>query len=115
YALIGAGQLARQKIVPALALFARRKQRRGTSGSPALLGGGGGLRLPHYAPREKRRRLLADGDSFCLPAAACSACSRSAMMSSACSMPMLRRIISGVTPALRCSSTDICRCVVEAG
>ena len=37
------------------------------------------------------------------------------MMSSMCSMPMLSRIISGLTPALRCSSADICRCVVEAG
>ena len=37
------------------------------------------------------------------------------MMSSHCSMPMLRRIISGVTPALICSTGDICRCVVEAG
>ncbi len=37
------------------------------------------------------------------------------MISSTCSMPMLSRIISGVTPALRCSSADICRCVVEAG
>jgi hypothetical protein len=36
-------------------------------------------------------------------------------MSSMCSMPMLSRIISGSTPALRCSSGDICRCVVEAG
>ena len=37
------------------------------------------------------------------------------MMSSLCSMPMLSRIISGVTPALICSMGDICRCVVEAG
>ena len=37
------------------------------------------------------------------------------MMSSTCSMPTLRRIISGVTPALRCSAGGICRCVVEAG
>ena len=37
------------------------------------------------------------------------------MMSSICSMPMLRRIISGVTPALLCSAGDICRWVVEAG
>ena len=37
------------------------------------------------------------------------------MMSSMCSIPMLSRIISGLTPALRCSSADICRWVVEAG
>ena len=36
-----------------------------------------------------------------IPAARLSAWSRSAMMSSMCSMPMLSRIISGVTPALR--------------
>src|ERR1043166_1611271 len=44
-----------------------------------------------------------------------SAWSRSPMMSSMCSMPMLSRIISGFTPALSCSSGDICRWVVEAG
>src|SRR5207302_7944164 len=97
YALIGARQLACQEIVPALAVFARRKQRRGGCGLLAMLGQGGGSKRRHYPPREKRRCLPADSDSFCLPAAACSACSRSAMMSSACSMPMLRRIISGVT------------------
>ena len=32
-----------------------------------------------------------------------------------CSMPMLTRIISGVTPALACSAGVICRCVVDAG
>ena len=32
-----------------------------------------------------------------------------------CSMPTLRRIISGLTPALFCSSAGICRWVVEAG
>ncbi len=37
------------------------------------------------------------------------------MMSSMCSMPTESRIISGRTPATRCSSADICRCVVEAG
>ena len=37
------------------------------------------------------------------------------MMSSICSIPMLSRIISGNTPALRSSSADICRWVVEAG
>ena len=36
-------------------------------------------------------------------------------MSSICSIPMLSRIISGRTPALCCSSGDICRWVVEAG
>src|SRR5207249_11987561 len=46
---------------------------------------------------------------------ASSAWSRSAMMSSTCSMPTLSRIISGFTPAFSCSSTDICRWVVEAG
>ena len=37
------------------------------------------------------------------------------MMSSMCSMPTLSRIISGVTPAFRCSRAGICRWVVEAG
>ena len=37
------------------------------------------------------------------------------MMSSTCSIPMLRRIIPGVTPAFCCSCGDIWRCVVEAG
>ena len=36
-------------------------------------------------------------------------------MSSICSMPTLSRIVSAVTPALACSSTVICRWVVEAG
>ena len=36
-------------------------------------------------------------------------------MSSICSIPTLSRIVSGLTPALRCSSADICRWVVEAG
>jgi hypothetical protein len=35
--------------------------------------------------------------------------SRSAIMSSICSMPTLSRIVSGVTPARACSSKDICR------
>ena len=30
-------------------------------------------------------------------------------------MPTLIRIVSGLIPALLCSSADICRCVVEAG
>src|SRR5208283_63146 len=47
--------------------------------------------------------------------AASSALSKSSMMSSTCSIPMLSRIVSGVTPAFRCSSIDIWRCVVEAG
>ena len=37
------------------------------------------------------------------------------MMSSMCSMPTLRRMVSGPMPAMRCSCGDICRCVVEAG
>jgi len=37
------------------------------------------------------------------------------MISSTCSMPMLSRMVSGRTPALRSSSGDICRWVVEAG
>ena len=53
--------------------------------------------------------------AFLRRCAASSARSRSAMMSSMCSIPTLSRIISGLTPALRCSSADICRCVVEAG
>ncbi len=32
-----------------------------------------------------------------------------------CSMPTLRRIISGVTPVFACSSGVNCRCVVDAG
>ena len=46
---------------------------------------------------------------------AASACSRSAMMSAASSMPIERRTTSGPAPAaLRCSSVSW-RCVVEAG
>src|SRR5579872_566346 len=48
-------------------------------------------------------------------AATPSACSRSARMSSMCSIPTLSRIISGFTPTFTCSSGVSCRCVVEAG
>src|SRR5579862_376923 len=41
--------------------------------------------------------------------------SRSETMSSTCSIPTLRRIISGVTPAFFWSAGGIWRCVVEAG
>ena len=36
-------------------------------------------------------------------------------MSSSDSIPTDMRIMSGVTPAFNCSSSLICRCVVEAG
>ena len=55
YALIGARQLACQEIVPALAVFARRKQRRGACGLLAMLRQRGGSKRRHYPPREKRR------------------------------------------------------------
>ena len=41
--------------------------------------------------------------------------SRSQSISSSVSSPTDSRIISGVTPAARCSSSDSCRCVVDAG
>jgi hypothetical protein len=41
--------------------------------------------------------------------------SRSARMSSRCSIPTQSRIMSGVTPAFACSSSESWRCVVEAG
>ena len=41
--------------------------------------------------------------------------SRSAMMSSLCSMPTEMRIVSEVMPALRCSASGNWRWVVEAG
>ena len=44
-----------------------------------------------------------------------SAWSRSQRISSSVSRPIDRRIISGVTPAARCSSSDSWRCVVDAG
>src|SRR5579863_880176 len=40
---------------------------------------------------------------------------RSSRISSMCSMPTLKRIISGVTPTFACSSGESCRWVVEAG
>ncbi|MGY4328888.1 hypothetical protein ACVWWG_003305 [Bradyrhizobium sp. LB7.2] len=39
----------------------------------------------------------------------------SSMISAECSIPIERRIVSGKTPATRCCSADICRCVVDAG
>src|SRR5690348_14030866 len=57
----------------------------------------------------------ADGALTCRGTAASSAPSRSIRISSMCSMPMLRRIISGVTPAFSCSAAFIWRCVVDAG
>src|SRR5271167_3101229 len=50
-----------------------------------------------------------------IQAAAPRAWSRSARMSSMCSMPTLNRILPGVTPAASCSCDDIWRCVVDAG
>ncbi len=64
------------------------------------------------APRNSTQHKLRD---HCVFAATASACSRSARISSMCSMPTLRRIISGVTPTFACSSGVSCRCVVEAG
>src|SRR5579862_353554 len=53
--------------------------------------------------------------SMTSPADASSACVRSAMMSSTCSMPMHSRIISGFTPACSSCASVNWRCVVEAG
>src|SRR5580698_4995893 len=53
--------------------------------------------------------------SMTSPAEASSACDRSAMMSSTCSMPMHSRIISGFTPACSSCASVNWRCVVEAG
>jgi len=49
------------------------------------------------------------------PTASLSAWSRSARMSSICSIPTLGEFHRGATPAASCSAGDICRCVVDAG
>jgi len=59
--------------------------------------------------------LLAAANASAGQAPRLSACSRSHRMSSIDSIPIDRRIISGSTPAARCSSSDSCRCVVDAG
>ena len=71
-------------------------------------------RFPGRLPGLSSGRWTGDERHQPRPAAS-SAWSRSAMMSSACSMPMLSRIVSGRTPALLWSAGGIWRCVVEAG
>ena len=62
-----------------------------------------------------------EGDGINVPrqspgqAVARRAWSRSARMSSMCSMPTLRRTSSGVIPASRCCCSSSCECVVVAG
>ena len=63
------------------------------------------------ASRHSRPSNCKVGTHFALA----SAWSISHRMSSMSSMPMDKRIMSGVTPALICSSSDNWRCVVDAG
>src|SRR5204863_8886581 len=90
----GFGELAAEELIDPLALVPRRKERR---------------------DRRRQRGSARHGPLTHARVAAASAWSRSARMSSMCSMPTLSRIVAGPRPACRCSSADICRWVVEAG
>ena len=69
--------------------------------------------LQDLVRRARHQIALANGRDD--GATAVSAWSRSARISSMCSIPTLRRIISGFTPAARRTSGGICRWVVDAG